>query len=814
MLIGQASYGELNKGHALRNASSMATAAGSIVNQMDLRGSAPPGGIWEPYFSGFPIKDFYVLARTAADLSAVRPGMVRSRALFLPMSSLGEVENIEKGLQYLEDHFDFEGPLDDVNVSLAGKVEAPSSWHLPSALIESNGRTVVWPYESGFADAIANLWHNLWPEARRTLTFRLAFSPQDIVDQPTLVTTPPSLKTRWVGHPIVSDTTQSDDRAVALLAGSSEGDVLKAFIKELGAYPKSFGQLQQLGEVLDALNKRVEAADLIAATRLICFLSPDARNGANPKACLLKKLAGSFASVDASVLRMTRNLDISAIANGHVLWDAVRKWVADRLLSQSPEIISTIVADMVGPGPISAWKTSVEAGLGDALKRAVRDIPAIWRTIIAYPSVLPTFVAQGGAKAKFDRQLSEQSPRTIALQSGEQLLSRAVSLGLILTHAACCSRIFDPADAVARHTTEMAATEQSLRVTLSKASDQQTISIAVNTGNPILLDIAASHAAKKPSLIKDLDIGSPAWRQIWLRTMEQDVASSTGPRRPKNALHYLLDELIAGTIDPTGEQLLGKLARTSFANLIDYTQRSEVWPRLSTSSRKNYLTATAKGWLEAFEKDPDLARPEQPVRDAIIQSTLLDAALRSFRGKIALGCAFFRTFNELNEQLFEKWLFPLIDITLPGDQAAAIGRLVASRDWERTARALADICLSGRPDLLAALEYCVGQIGFMRRYDLDLPGTLAGSVKWQILEEIGVELYPIGPGDHGLWERAGGKNADIPRASNGREGWRIVVQDMQNGKRKIDPASLIAEMSTEYSNNRTLRKMRYDRFFR
>jgi len=150
--------------------------------------------------------------------------------------------------------------------------------------------------------------------------------------------------------------------------------------------------------------------------------------------------------------------------------------------------------------------------------------------------------------------------------------------------------------------------------------------------------------------------------------------------------------------------------------------------------------------------------------------------------------------------------------TLSTDASQAIGRVVAIRSWKEAAKSLADAVLEGRDDLRPAMEFCLDQVQWVRRYRLDMHATSAA--KWRTLEEIGVELFPMGPGDKWLWDQAGGQNADIPRTSTGRDAWHIVVTDLENGRGKVSLRELVKAMAVEYPLNPTLEKMRNDRFFR
>jgi hypothetical protein len=153
--------------------------------------------------------------------------------------------------------------------------------------------------------------------------------------------------------------------------------------------------------------------------------------------------------------------------------------------------------------------------------------------------------------------------------------------------------------------------------------------------------------------------------------------------------------------------------------------------------------------------------------------------------------------------------------SLASDDAESLGRLVSSRSWSSAACAIADaITNDGRRDLRPSVDYIVELIGFWRRYDLDeLGSSMPLAAKWQVLEEVTLELYGFGPGDTRLWQRAGGKDKDIPKAKSGAEAWQKVFADAKKGKGVVDIRELIKYMHEDYRHHRTLQKLRSDPAF-
>jgi len=74
------------------------------------------------------------------------------------------------------------------------------------------------------------------------------------------------------------------------------------------------------------------------------------------------------------------------------------------------------------------------------------------------------------------------------------------------------------------------------------------------------------------------------------------------------------------------------------------------------------------------------------------------------------------------------------------------------------------------------------------------------------LHETAAIIYPEGPTDDALWERAGGQNADLPVAPTSRLRWGLALHAVMRGQRgapRLD--ALLEAMMADYPNNDDLR---------
>ncbi|WP_346283774.1 effector-associated domain EAD1-containing protein [Sinorhizobium terangae] len=811
MLVGQAAYGERNSGHAMLGASPSADMATELTNEMDLRGSPPPGTIWTPYFTGFSHRTHYVLARTAPDVHASRAGMVRSRALFIPIDALTEWDSIGHALSFLVDDFDTQGSYQDVDIATEGAVGSPH-YGLASALAEVKEGTIIWADDIGFQAAIANLWHHLWPHARAALSFRMAFSPQDVPDRPTIATTMSQLKARWTGFPIVKDNVTQLDRAGAVLAGAEDGTALRKLIDALNARVKSFNQLHQFVDILEVLEGDAEFPETIAAVRLTGHLSPQPSDGVEEKARLIDKSTAKLIKADVGEVRTSRNLSLAAFQKANDFWKALEDWASTELWKKTPEDIGRIIRDVSDEGPTEIWRNHTSKGMRSFLKKETHAAPAIWRVLEGTPDLLSPIAKLATNIDAFDKALATTSPRALSHTIAEALLNHAGQLGLPELHAVCCSLGFAPEKSIEVHLKVKSATARSIALALSHATAEQIALAAVNSSDERVIDLAVNRAALATSALRGIDVDNPTWRGLWRLTLAKNPTALNAPRDARRCYFRLLDLLIDGVLTEDDLELIRKLANTGLAEISTYPRREDVWASLPGTMRSKIATATANTWLTEFLEGKHGPAPERTLSDAIIALAQEAPHLAKLVANPLTGLEFFRTFPNVAESAFIEWLKLALRSAVSKDIATAIGAFIATRSWSTSASFLADQALAGRNDVEPALEYCRDLLGYFTRFWLGILGPTADSVKWRVLEDIGADLFPMGPGDKSLWQRAGGKAADIPNAPSGREAWHTVVTDMEKGGKRMKARDLLNAMLSEFPDNRVLQKLRQEHF--
>ncbi|MDE0096880.1 MAG: effector-associated domain EAD1-containing protein [Gammaproteobacteria bacterium] len=823
MQIEQALYGEKGGGHSLLDSSGDETVSTALVQHLDLPDTAPPGAEWSPFLRGFPYQDRYVLSRTFHDKAASRGGMVFSHALLAPLDELVQTPDLRPLLQLLATSSRQRPDATTVRLSCSKK-SVPQAIDLvdaTEALVATGKLPVIRLDHIGFDDLVVSLWVYLPTEIRRSFSFRMSFGPADLIEQPkpALVCTPRGMAARWSGYPIIRAVTphEPESLAAAILSGRAAATPLIEFMHQLEVRPATFPDLRlaEQAYLLDISDPTLEQR--AGVMRLIEKLSPDSGAGCAGKILLVERLCDALSGAKAEEILRLRNLQLSAFPESMQVWNALAKWVVENGCDpdQDTEILSVLESATTTGAAVEDWQTAILNGLANAARSTNSNFPrAFWRWIKIRSEITTTVFPYVPIEAAVEERLARAMPRIIDKSAAATLETLALSRGWILLHGTILSASSSPLDAARRHVVVDTNPSflEGMRAALRRAKPADLVECALEIEDPRMTQLAAEAVVKDPKLLAGVDLTPSAAQTIWRKALTIDLKSWQGPTDPEAAFHSILDHLLDdGQVD---RMLLERLSDTPLADLGGYPRRSEIWSRIGGSAQHKMLTETANNWLKNAVGGHVPATPEQDLETAILESSELERALntlipshagRAVRIVVAL--------SHYDQQRFRQLLTTLMTQTnaLTTTDAESIGRLVWQRRWEDVAAYLLDHFKSGRQDLKPALCACSPMINLIDKLVYSLE-PVSESEKWEALQKLAADLYPSGPDEGGLWERAGGKNADISTGSNGRTRWRDTLKNMRNGKGPL-PLVLLSRMMEDYPNNEQISHLVSDPVF-
>ncbi|MEQ1976783.1 hypothetical protein [Xenorhabdus sp. SGI240] len=329
MRVEQAIYGESRGGHGLRMASSDDPIISVLTSRLDLPDTAPPGVNWSPFVSGFPYREYYVLARTFADPTATRPGMVLSHAVIAMRDDVIKMPDLRPLFKMLLT----EPTMPDVLVAcelpqLAEPLEPTPELISLANVLGTRGKGPVIRFGlQNFDELIASLWIHLWPEVRSNFSFRLSFGPQDIIDEitPTVICTPSALASRWATYRILGKHVQSPSLAAGILCGEEKATTVMELAQQVGAKIYQFSDLSLLQRIYEIdKHSNPQFSECVSALRILEKLSPNPTVGVARKNIFIQRFEAQLSSASVQDILLLRNLVTSGLPDATIIWDSLR----------------------------------------------------------------------------------------------------------------------------------------------------------------------------------------------------------------------------------------------------------------------------------------------------------------------------------------------------------------------------------------------------------------------------------------------------------------------------------------------------------
>jgi hypothetical protein len=823
MRIEHAVYGEANGGHALLVFSGDGRIAAELTSRLDLPDTAPPGVEWSPFLSGFAHGDQYVVARTILDVAAPRAGMVFTHAIIAPLDEIVMTRNLLPLIGLLSKAPNRSPTLGATEVEVADETLPLQSFDLADAaeaLTIRGAGPVVRLGHVGFDDLIVAIWARLWPEIRRGFAFRLSFGPSDLVEMPmpTVVCTPPSLAARWADYRVIGVVRQSaSPLAAALLRGDEQGRTLLQFAGEIGASTATFVDLSLLEQAYHfGAGSSQPIEHVVTTLRLIERLSPNPAVGRDRKDELLTKLCRHLPTATAQQVLVLRNLNLEAVDDPERLWKALAQWVAENLYPANEDAAMLAVLENATSShkAVDEWRDAVLAGVAAASRLGrPRFAIAFWRWAMARPELTASVFRHLPVEPDIEERLSDAAPARLEVSAAEVVAETSLSRKWVRLHGAVLSAAYGPLEAVRRQLAVDSGSSSldGLRKALRHSTGAEKLACALTLDEPRLDRLASEAVAADPSLLSSINVAMLPAQRIWALALTTNQSAWQGPEKPHAAFGVVLDEMLKGK--PTHLALIDELSLSPLADLSLYPQRSRVWSHVNTATRENLLASTASGWVNRASHGSMLPTPERELQSAILSGRTLDTILDALvPSRITAATELIATLDEFKEGRFVDWLRRVVSTgtAVSEPDAEAIGRLISNRRWTRAADELVSVG-HHRADIVAALRICSGLLGLWTRFRLGL-SRISAAEKWSLLEDAATELYPHGPDDEALWERAGGDDADLQHSGSGRSRWHDALVRIERGDR-MPVERLLRQMRHDYPNNEKVRYLADDREF-
>jgi len=821
IVIHLAVYGEKDGSHDLLCSSLPRDQLPSALRGLADRppGTIPPGINWSPLLACAPVGNFWVVWRSIEDSGASRGGMVQSHCLLISLANIAELPDLEPLLAILPDAVVSEPNAMPLELTPPAGNQQPLSDPLATQLanlLTEPGRTQPIVYTGkgrDFDRLLLALWRALgpWPELRQRLTCLPAFEPGTLAqpNKALIVLSPEGLSSRWAGHPLVDPqkTRELAARPAAeLLLGTIKPEVL-AFRQHFGRLPGEFAILDKLASgaaLWDAVVRgTAEPLDFSSVLRIVGLLAPELHEATSLKELLTQRVVE--ASWNDVLVRSLANLELTPFgAQAAQIACQLRDWIGDTLGSLAEQDAYKLLARAVQQRCVSWWEQSLRDGVTRALSQQSPDLFSnIWRWWSAESRLLPWIFSCIPSTPQLERRLADRCPEHLDPALAEQVAELALRRDWFLLHAAVLARVLPPEELVRRQCGLSGGPRHGLAVVVARCPPSVLLEETLRNPIPALIAEVGRLAAEQRSLLKAIDPRIDAYRQIWLLALRRGADVWTEIQDPQGVLFALMDMLLEGRL--VEEDLLRHLAASPASRLVRYPRRVEIWARLSGEGRESFLQHTASDWLEDFAQGLATEPPEEPLRKVVVSLALRRWA--STPVLVELMLSFASLFPEVPESGLLPCLSRAIDLgSLSPQTAGVLGRLCVQKKWRDTVLMVSSKRSWRRTDLDTVIREGSSLLTFWERPLLSIfskPEQSALTTEMcDAFQEVASDLYEKGPQESDLWERAGGRNRNLPEGPDGAARWRAAIRLIKDGAGPSGGlASLVEAMLEDFPHN-------------
>ncbi|MEU8116929.1 effector-associated domain EAD1-containing protein [Micromonospora sp. NPDC048947] len=775
---------------------------GKIVWHTD----APPNSpdIIEPFVSGYRLDEAYIVQLTRPDDTATRPGMVATTAAIIPVPRLADLDLRALLARLADANAHLGPPLEAAPASPAGPHDHPPGAGALASTLLAYGR-VAW-IGPGLTDAIGCFWTHLPPSDRARVVFGAAFHP-DGLSVPTssgsivAVAIPDRAAARWSDWPTVraSSAEPADSARDALLG--EDGGRAAALASNLGIESVSLRQWRYLAAAAGFLESLcdLDHESTRALLQLLGLLQPALDLGEGPKSAGLARLAEISPAAAFSDIRGLRGIPWEALPPIPDLADLLTDWARTALSDplRGDEFVEA-AAEVAVADPLDTFGQALASALQGVADRLALSPAA--EAVLRHPrgaDAATWLVRYANSRTVLDDALAEAAEAAEAVPSW--LVIVAAGHGLSRTHAITVD-VSNPVKAWLAHLRIAPRTEKADDILAERTGKAGTVSAALQFADAMLADRAGGLVAAQPALLAAGDTADERFRAV-LAAATRHGADPWQFASPAAAAASWLALVAADK--PVDTALLDALSTTSAADVSHHPDRARLWDRLPSNAIARFKAATAAAVARSLR--PGDAAPESQLQAAILAPDVLGAVAHDDAGQaVTVLRSLPAARPEHAELLARRGRFS-------PQHAVALACLVVDRRWKRAAGTIIDLA-GNRPDLRDAARQ-VGQLfsilerlrRFMSVSDVICDLATASELR-DALHDVAAGLYPEGPGDGALWERAGGHNADLPAAFSGRHRWGLALDAVMRGQHGAPTMTALLEvMMAEYPNNQDLR---------
>jgi hypothetical protein len=811
--------------------------ARNIAFKADLQDQTPTGLIWQPILRGFVYNEYFLLIKTYPDNSKeVRHGRVFSHVLVVDKEEIKGIENINILLTYFS-------PILDKSISIQSfKVEpsvikpfqielslAPRFNKLIHGYTELHNykNTIVWVGQEDYEDAVCGLWQLLSEKDKEVVSFGINFNSSQInEDKTNFITIPESLESKFLynGYFVIrkNDTYSLSNFYERYLSGNSDAVKQVAFFKAtVEAENLNRSAIENISKVwttFQDLDTTTDIKRVNTLSHIVAAYSPNEDKGKAFKSSLLNKLVSLLPHADVQEIQLFKTFKIKSFAGSEaVLAVVIEDWLKANLFSLEVntklDFTSLINSVYASNSTKNWWSALIKKNIEKFLCNANHNSISIFLIWIKRSFDIFNYLNSAIEKSKKAEDLMiSLFPSDFGTNSFKWLKSFAVEREWLKFHAKviCLEYPFKKAIKEQLKIDFNPNYFAGLDLITKGKAESEIVDASLENDDSRLIQISSKLCISNPSLLEGIDIQNINCQRIWLEVIKSNKSLIFGIKDVQQVINSLLDLLISENL--VDEGLLEQISNTNFGNVLNYTQKSLLWPKLPNRLRDSFLNKTSAALLEELSINPDFDIPsDKTLLDYLINSNAVTNFLYYNRNNIKSIIPLFKAVSQLPENLLRDYInnyngkIDVIDST-------QLGRIVYQRKFITVANAIYNKSYVDSNFKYALME-CSVFLDFFTNAKAFLSGTVLNknitSEQWlDAFKEIAYKLYPT-PMHNKIWVQAGGEEYDLMTGVTGKEMWISAINRLaKGGYHEITIKSLVKQMLKENPKNEKLQVLK------
>jgi hypothetical protein len=836
VIIHQAICGEQNKAwDLLRTTFNDTAVAKKIAFKADLQDSPPIGIPWHSFIRGFSFNGYYLIIKTFPDTSPdVRNGRVFSHCLIIEKSDLLKIVDLSELFSIFDDEIDKTKSIEPLIIGSfsENQVKLPNPLQLRFnkviqgfVTLENFNNTIIWVGQEQYEICVCKFWQLLTPTQKESFNFGINFNPSEIPQgKINFITILKNIVNKFEnkGYCIVhnDDSVRLTDFSEQFLAGEANA------LKRLTAFTDAIDYKDFTSKEIPILAKGVTSFEnlrtikdlklLITLSNIVAKFSPDKMKGASFKKRIIERICTIVETASENDLLLLKNFQIKSFEDSeNDITSSTNKWIEKYLFSSkgATKNSSLIISQINNSDSINWWTNYFWNQIKNFLANInSKSVVIVWKWIKKDVNVLKAISAEIDSSRSAEDSFMETFPSSLSSLTLNEIKLFSISKNWYRLHAIIVKSEFDLKTALeAQLKVDIDINNfEGIELITKEVSPKEIINTAVSIGETRCLTISGKLCKNNPTLLSKIDIVNSNWQEILLTSINYGNKVGEGIKEPKKLFYEFLNLLVDGKY--VNEDLLEKISRTDYANILDYPNRNIIWAKFPANLKSNFLEKTSSYLLEQLSKNSTYQVPSDKELSDFIISNGITTFLYYNRGNIKAVLPIFNTFIQLPEHILKDYIINYsgkLDVV----DAAQLGTLVFNRNYSDVAYAIYNKTYHNR-EFKKALAQCYSLLdiitkGIALTFGAITKIEVSDDEWWDAFTELSYRLYNSGPTENKIWIQAGGKEYDLLTKGTGKEVWIAALQKLKKGGcTGLTVKKLLKAMVEEHSKNDELKTLK------